>query len=64
LPPGFIATLDRVDAEPLVSGQGDDTFEPFGAGLRYEGELQLGWLLVLHADEQADVEVRAWITAP
>lgn len=64
LSPDFIATLDRVDAEPIESGQADDPFEPSGAGLRYEGELQLGWRLVLHADEQRDVEVRAWIVAP
>jgi hypothetical protein len=66
-PAGFTASLDRVDAEPIESGQsgqGDDTFQPFGAGLRYEGELQLGWLLRLHADETAEVEVRARIIEP
>jgi hypothetical protein len=66
-PAGFTASLDRVDAEPIESGrsgQGDDTFQPFGAGLRYEGELQLGWLLSLHADETSEVEVRARIIEP
>lgn len=72
LPAGFTMSLYRVGADPIEwgdvessdSGDADGGFEPFGAGLRYEGELELGWLLLLHADEHAKLEVRAQIFAP
>lgn len=72
LPTGFTARLHRVDAEPIDwgesessdSGDADGGFEPFGAGLRYEGDLALGWNLLLHADEHATLEVRVKIVDP
>jgi hypothetical protein len=53
LPEGFIASI-----HPL---QGEAPLEPSDAGLRYEGDLQLGWSMSLHADEPSIVEVRARI---
>jgi hypothetical protein len=72
LPAGLAATLYRVGAEPIEwgdsessdSGDGDGGFLPTDAGLRYEGELELGWRLSLHAAEYAKVEVRAQILVP
>lgn len=70
---GFVASIDRVGGDPIVwgessgsgeGGEGGEQFEPFGAGLRYEGELELGWLLSLRADEHAELQVRAQILAP
>jgi hypothetical protein len=55
LPDGFTVSL-----EP----PGGEGFEPFGAGLRYEGELEFGWTLLLHADELAEVEIYARVFAP
>src|SRR5690242_508140 len=51
LPTGFVAEI-----HPLA---GQATFEAVDGGLRYEGDLQFGWSLRLHADEQSIVEVRA-----
>ncbi len=53
LPIGFSASIHPVD--------GEATFEASGAGLRYEGDLQLGWSVFLHADEPSIVELRAQI---
>lgn len=54
-PAGFSAAI-----QPLY---GEAAFEAFGAGLRYEGPLQLGWSVLLHADEQSSVELRGQIIA-
>jgi hypothetical protein len=53
LPAGFSASI--------VPRHGEVELEASGAGLRYEGPLQLGWLVRLHADEQSIVELRAQI---
>jgi hypothetical protein len=56
LPESFTASIHPVD--------GDAEFEPSDAGLRYEGDLELGWSVELHADEPCTVELRAQIIPP
>ena len=51
LPASLVAEIRPLD--------GEAAFEVTEMGLRYEGELELGWSLLLHADEQAIVEVSA-----
>jgi hypothetical protein len=57
LPEGFLVSLHPLD--PYAGA----AFEASGTGLRYEGPLQLGWSVLLHAEEQSIVELRAQISS-